>query len=241
VSGVTYTALSEGAHTLQVRAKDTAGNVDQTPASFNWTIDLTAPTATIDSHLPALTNNGAASFTFHASEPSSTLSCQVDSGPAADCTAGGVSYSVGAGQHTFTVTATDQAGNLDPAPPSFTWTVDETAPDTTIDSHPSALTTSNSPSFTFHASEGSTFVCQLDSQAPASCNGGTASYSGIGEGVHTFSVTATDLAGNADPTPATFTWTVDTTAPPTPSIVAMPANPTNRRAPASPSTTVKGA
>jgi hypothetical protein len=37
-SPTTYTGLAPGGHTLRVRAKDTAGNLDPTPASRNWTI-----------------------------------------------------------------------------------------------------------------------------------------------------------------------------------------------------------
>ena len=38
------------------------------------------------------------------------------------------------GSHTFQVRAVDAVGNRDPTPAIFTWTVDATAPDTTINS-----------------------------------------------------------------------------------------------------------
>ncbi|WP_146864111.1 Ig-like domain-containing protein, partial [Chitinophaga cymbidii] len=40
---LTFTGMAEGPHTFTVRAVDAAGNIDAAPASFNWTIDLTAP------------------------------------------------------------------------------------------------------------------------------------------------------------------------------------------------------
>ncbi len=50
--------------------------------------------------------------------------------------------------------------------------------------------------------------------SPAACTSPKA-YTGLAQGVHTFSVFAT-VNGVADPTPATATWTVDTTAPSAP-------------------------
>ena len=88
--------------------------------------------------------------------------------------------------------------------------VDTTPPDTTITSGPSGTTSSTTASFEFSSSEGgSTFECQLDQGAFAGCTS-PKSYSGLAPGSHTFSVRATDAAGNVDPTPATSTWTITT-------------------------------
>jgi hypothetical protein len=99
-----------------------------------------------------------------------------------------------------------------PPPPS-----DTTAPDTTITSAQADPTTSTSASFAFAATEsGSTFACKLDAGAYAACTSPKA-YSALTVTSHTFSVRATDAAGNADATPAMKTWTVQSssTAPPT--------------------------
>ena len=53
-----------------------------------------------------------------------------------------------------------------------------------------------------------TFHCQLDSQAIEVGCASPRGYVGLAVGDHTFKVWATDGAGNADPTPATRTWTV---------------------------------
>src|SRR5207247_810652 len=90
------------------------------------------------------------------------------------------------------------------------WTVDTVAPDTIITATPPALTNSASASFTFAATEaGSTFQCALDGGGFAPC-ASPQTYSALASGNHTFQVRATDPAGNTDPTPASFTWTVDT-------------------------------
>lgn len=89
---------------------------------------------------------------------------------------------------------------------------DTTPPQTAIDSGPSGTTSSTSASFSFSASEtGSIFACSTDGGAAAPCTS-PATLSGLAAGTHTFSVRATDGAGNTDPTPAQRTWTVDPAA-----------------------------
>ncbi|MGZ6793084.1 MAG: hypothetical protein ACXVFV_09030, partial [Mycobacteriales bacterium] len=99
-----------------------------------------------------------------------------------------------------------------PPPPS-----DTTPPDTSITSAPADPSTSTSASFAFTATEsGSTFECRLDAGAYAACTSPKA-YSALTTGSHTFSVRATDAAGNTDASPATKTWTVQGASTPPPS------------------------
>jgi parallel beta-helix repeat protein len=91
---------------------------------------------------------------------------------------------------------------------------DTAAPETTIDSGPPDQTRSTSALFSFSSSEpASAFECALDDSGFAPCDP-PYGYGGLGQGPHTFSVRAIDAAGNADPTPATATWTVNADAPP---------------------------
>jgi hypothetical protein len=107
------------------------------------------------------------------------------------------------------VKLTDLAGNTDKSPAKAkTWTVDTTPPDTTITGKPANPTTSTSPRFRFTSTERrSTFQCSLDSAVFTSCKSGQ-SYTGLLVGNHNFQVQAIDAAGNIDPTPANFDWTI---------------------------------
>jgi hypothetical protein len=217
-------SLSAGTHTLDVRAIDPSGNVDATPATRSWTIsgtppppppgDTTPPETTIDSGPSGTTTAVDATFAFSSSESGSSFRCRLDG--AADwspCTSPKTYTALAAGSHSFTVVATDGAGNDDPTPATRTWTIapppsDTTSPETTIDSGPSGTTTSTSASFSFSSSEaGSTFQCRLDAGTFAAC-ASPASYATLAAGTHTFDVRATDGAGNTDPSPASRVWTI---------------------------------
>ena len=110
--------------------------------------------------------------------------------------------------------ATDEAGNTDATPASFSWTVDTIAPDSNIDSGPAALTNATGATFAFSSEAGVTFTCSLDGGAYTGCSSPQA-YSGLADGSHTFAVLATDSAGNTDASAETFTWEIDTVAPDT--------------------------
>ena len=93
-------------------------------------------------------------------------------------------------------------------------------PETTVTKGPPNPDNSTSATFEFSSSEpGSTFQCALDVDAPSAYSPCTSPETVPAEGLlsdgkHTFYVKATGTAGNnTDPTPASYTWTVDTKAP----------------------------
>jgi hypothetical protein len=100
----------------------------------------------------------------------------------------------------------------------FDWTAtnpgdDTDPPETTITGAPGALSASRDASFSFTADEsGSTFECSLDGGAFTPCSS-PASYTGLVDGAHVFSIQATDGSANTDPTPAGHPWTIDATLP----------------------------
>ena len=207
-SPAAYSGLAEGSHTFEVRATDAAGNTDPTPATRTWNVDTVAPATSIDTAPADPTNDTDPSFAFSSNEPSSTFECSLDGAPFAPCTSPETYSVLAEGAHTFDVRATDPAGNVDPTAATHAWTLDTTAPDTTIDSGPADPTTDTSATFAFSSGDaGATFECSLDGSAFATC-ASPETYTGLAAGIHTFEVRAQDAAGNSDPSAATFSWEV---------------------------------
>lgn len=148
---------------------------------------------------------------------------------------------LGNGSHNLTVTATDAAGNEGPSA-AFSLTVDTQAPSAPIissvtdDVAPNSGSLSNGqstndtrPTLTGTAEANSTVsifdgttllgTVQADGTGAWTFTPTTA----LGNGSHTFNVTATDAAGNVSPG-AAFTVVVDTVAPTAPAIVSVTDN-----------------
>ena len=238
-----YADLADGSHRFDVRAIDQAGNVDASPASYSWVVDTVAPETSIGQRPVDPSNSRAASFAFSGSDDRTAASgllfeCRLDGGSFAACSSPKDYANLGEGSHTFEVRAIDQAGNVDASPASYTWTVDVTAPDTSIGDRPSDPSDSGSASFSFAGSDDRTaasglrFECRLDDGGFAACSS-PKDYADLSDGQHTFQVRAIDQAGNADLSPASYTWTIDTTSeppadttPPETTLGERPANPT---------------
>ncbi|MBI5634305.1 MAG: M6 family metalloprotease domain-containing protein [Nitrospirae bacterium] len=117
----------------------------------------------------------------------------------------------------------DVAGNVETVKSSQV-TQDLQLPDTSISAQPTNPATSTSASFSFSGDDGTgsgvaSFECQLDSAGFGPCTSPQA-YSSLGQGSHIFEIRAIDIAGNADSTPATYTWIIDSIAPNAPTVTA---------------------
>jgi parallel beta-helix repeat protein len=132
VSPSSYAALSLGAHSFAVRARDNAGNIDLTPAVHTWTIvappDTTAPDTFIVSRPAASSTETSASFAFSASEAGSTFQCSLDGAAFATCTSPRAYSNLSIGSHSFAVRARDAAGNVDATPASYAWVIEAPPP-----------------------------------------------------------------------------------------------------------------
>lgn len=211
-----YTGLSEGDHTFRVRATDSLGSVDPTPATHTFTIDTTPPETTA-SAAPAGPTRTPPQFTF-SSDPNSTFQCRIGTAPFEACTSPyDVPGTLDDGEHTFEVRATDAAGNADATPESRTFTLDRSAPTTVFSgATPDEGSTISEDSATFDFSSpdgGSAFECSADGGPYEPCSSGE-QMTGLEDGDHTFAVRSRDAAGNTG-NPATRSFSVDVTEPQT--------------------------
>ncbi len=223
VSPVTLNGLSEGPHTFQVRATDFAGNVDATPASYTWTIDITAPAApiVITPANGSTTNDSTPTYTGTA-ESSSTVILVVDGSAVGTTTASGDGswfftpvVALAVGPHTAKAMAADAAGNISSDSATNTFTVDTTAPSAPVVTAPAdgTNTTNLQPVISGVAESNSTVTVIVDgvpigtTSANASGNWSLTSGS-LALGSHTVRATATDAAGNTSPSSNTNSFTV---------------------------------
>ncbi len=211
----TYTGLADGPQTFKVRAND-GTKVDPSPASYSWVVDTTAPTTTFATKPAAATSSTTANFTFTTNESGGvTYECSLDGASFTACATPKSYTGLADGSHTLRVRATDVVGNVESPAASYTWVIDRTAPQTTIGTKPPALSASATANFTASSDESPvTFECKVDGGAWAACPD-PITFTGLADGSHTVLIRAVDAAGNADASPASDTWTIDTTAPDT--------------------------
>lgn len=117
----TYTNLTEGTHTFDVRGVDEAGNVDATPASATVVIDITGPTVKISQQPLASTTSTSGTVAF-TSVDAVSYECRLDAAAFAACTSPVSLASLALGAHTFSVRGADALGNVG-APVDASWEV----------------------------------------------------------------------------------------------------------------------
>ncbi len=211
-----YTSLTEGSHTFQVRGINASGP-DPTPATYTWTVDTVAPSASITTHPPDPSPGTAPSFKYSSNEGSSKFECRltpVEATFSACNTQPKVYLKLADGEYEFEVRAIDAAGNVQPVVTVFPWTVDgsladTTPPETSIGTKPPDPSGSSTANFTYSSNEpGATFECELDGGGFTGCDAAGVTYTSLSAGQHSFRVRAIDTSANTDPTPAGYTFNV---------------------------------
>lgn len=231
-SPVTYNGLTEKSYSFKVRARDTAGNVSD-EVSYEWRVDLTAPVITIDSGPMNTTNSPTATFTFSGTDEGQALTnfeCSIDNGNFEPCTSPHTYSNLADGSHEFQVRGRDLAGNLS-AEVTRRWTIDTVPPILQIINAPFEISYYSGAVFQFSVIEArglSRIECSLDGSAYTRCDS-PVSYSGLPDGMRTFSARAIDSAGNIS-TVATYRWTIDSVPPQVSLTSSVPRNTTSTSA-----------
>ncbi len=222
---ITVSVLTEATHSLVARATDSASNVSSNSATFSCIVDVTAPAApTITG--PALTNDATPDIVGTAEANATVQILEGGSVIGSGTADGSGNFTVTVSTlteatHSLVARATDAAANVGSNSSAFSVTVDLTSPTTpTITS--TNVTNDTTPTVTGTA-EASTTIQILDSGTvvgSGSVSGGAFSItcSTLTEGAHSIVARSTDTATNHTDS-ATFTLTIDVTAPTAPVIV----------------------
>lgn len=241
-----FSGLSDGWHTLQVKARDVAKNEDQTPVARTFRVDRTPPVVSFttapeeNEHRSTRHAEFAWDPTDNVTSPEAVLSAfSLDAGDTTAFSADvrSATYDgLAEGLHSFLVLAKDQVGNLGTATRSFG--VDLTPPTTSIVAGPAdgGLVSSTTVTFRWTGSDNLSPVAlleyswQMDTTAWSSFDTTTSHrFDSLAVQQHTFRVRARDLAGNVDSVGVSSTFRFDFDAPLT-QIVAGPAEGAHLRA-----------
>lgn len=175
-------------------------------ASAAVTVFVPAPVSPVafSTTPPAVSTVQTASFAWTSSVPFSRFECSLDGASSAACSSPRTYHGLAAGPHELCVRIT-----TDPAAACWAWAiVSPGAPETTFTLTPPPNTSSRTASFTWTSDQPAPrYQCSLDGAAFAPCSS-PRTYRGLALGTHTLRVRAINFAGDVDPTPATWTWTI---------------------------------
>jgi hypothetical protein len=243
--------LADGsAHSYTVTATDAAGNVSQPSAALVFVVDTTAPmtpaapadSAAVNGYVNAAHDTVNQALTGNA-EKGSTVTVY-DNGTQigatnADASTGYWDFLIGqladGSTHSYTITATDAAGDVSQQSTALSFTVDITPPgkpttpadDAVFNGYVNAAHDTASQALTGIAEKGSTITVYDNGTQIGTTNAdGSTGYWGflIGQlangSTHSYTITATDAAGNVSQPSTALSFVVDTTAPATPAAPA---------------------
>jgi serine protease AprX len=216
--------LNDGEYSVEVEQGDVAGNVARVPARA-FVVDTVAPAApTVSAPLDgALLRTATIQFTGSA-EPGSAVA--IAEGAQVLATATGGSWSrtlnnVADGAHTYSVRATDEAGN-ESLRTVTSVRVDTIAPTATIVTAPSGPIRTPTPTFVFASESGAGLECRIDGPQNHTGNWSACisplTFGPLTDATYRFLVRATDAAGNVGTAAQSDDFIVDTASPAAPTI-----------------------
>lgn len=245
---ITEDILDDGAKVLCVKAKDRAGNAQQTPTLYSWIKDTLHPTAQL-TDTPSNPSNqrnlnvkvggeGVASYKFSLQTSLPCLQTFRDTNAINVNQRIMVSDLGSDGNKVLCVVGIDQAGNEQPTTTFYEWTFDSIRPQATLDNLPLNPSSNARLNVGVSPTEGTTY--QYAFRNASSCQGAT--FSAFfppsqritdeikGDGPKILCVKMKDNAGNLQEQPTQHSWVQDTTAPEVRIDGVFPFNPSNDKA-----------
>jgi hypothetical protein len=234
--------IAGGNHTVSATFANASGESAQGPA-LGFTIDATASSPPSAPDMTDATDSGSSTTDniTNVARPIFTGTCtsgetltfylDTQAVGTAVCTGGSYSFqpaTLGNGDHTLSVTTTDEAGNVSASSSTLTFTIDTSilAVPTMTSPANGSITNNSQPTFN-GAGENGARVTVKDSNGATICTaivtGGTwtcSPASPLADGSFTFRVTQTDTAGNISVQSGPVQVTIDTVAPQAPTIAA---------------------
>ncbi|WP_395848459.1 Ig-like domain-containing protein [Cystobacter fuscus] len=116
-------SLAEGRHTVSASAIDSFGNTGNFSESVVFFIDSIPPDTNIVTYPPKAHRSYKSDFSFSSTEEGVEYECQIDAGKFLPCGKNHSFDSLAVGQHTLAVAAKDKAGNVDPNPATYVWSI----------------------------------------------------------------------------------------------------------------------
>jgi len=240
-----YAGLPEASHTFEVTARDRAGNVDSSPATYTWVIDTTVPANptlvlsdqtsgstmfTNSQIVNVVVGNDADAVAWLISETQSSQPAPGD--PRWGIEPVTFNLSAANGLKTVYIWVKDAAGNIDTGPVSATITLDTQIPaDPTLvlsDQTTGDTSYTNSPIVNVAVGNDSGVVAWLISETQSSqpaendprWGSEPATFNlSAGNGLKRVYIWVKDRAGNIDTGPVSATITLDTQVPADPTLV----------------------
>lgn len=211
--GITVAVPGDTTTNLTATATDGVDNESDCSSAVAYREDSTAPETTTDVSV----DGDEATATF-SSEEAASFECSLDERGFTSCGSPQAYPGLSPGTHGFEVRAADPSGNTDPSPARENFTVatpepppdapgDTTPPRTRIIKMPKPRSTKEVAAFSFGSSEAmSAFRCRVDGRR-VFCGYRLSMAMELGK--HRITVAAIDAAGNADLTPARYSWRVN--------------------------------
>ncbi len=219
VTGTSYTLnlTEEGEYSWVIAARDGANKYSSWVYGNDFTVDLTAPVLTLKSATRSKLGTGSTrvSFSWSANETSTyTLTLNGKTYNVGSATS--YALTLGDGAYSYSVTAMDASGNSSVVQGTG-FTLDTTAPTLTMSAPTQQKVSSgkSSVSFSWQSNETASYVLKVDSTSYTLS--GTSTTLSLADGLHSYTLTATDASGNSSTKSGSFR--TDTTAP------TLPASP----------------